>query len=124
MDVKGLSFPFGYSDQSGRVQSSDGIAQIESCVKLLLTVDKGSRPMMRDYGVGLSILLQEPNDEVMQNLTRRLIYEEIVRWEPRIQPIDVQFTVDEDLGILRVDLTYALLDTGEQRVMNFDFSTG
>jgi phage baseplate assembly protein W len=121
MGLKGLKFPFSISAQSGRTSAVENKAQIESCLKLLLAVDKGSRPMRRDYGVGIGTLLQEPNDDILQNLVRRFIFEEVMRWEPRVVLKDVEFISNKDLGVLHVVLFYDLSDTGEANQIDFSF---
>lgn len=122
--LKGIRFPFGVSTAAGRVRSAEGTEQIESCLRLLLVVDPGSRPMLRTYGIGIQSMLQEPNDEGTQNLFRRLIFEGITRWEPRVSLNSVDFSKDEELGFLHVVLHYELTNSGEALVSDFSFNIG
>ena len=117
--LKGLRFPFSVSDVSGRSEVTEFSAQIESSLLMLIVTEKGSRPMLRDYGLGIRQLVQEPNDEVLQNLFRRLAYEEIIRWEPRIVLNEIDFAVNEE--VLHIYLRYVLVETGSERVSDFTF---
>lgn len=119
--LKGMRFPFSVSSISGSTQTTSEKQQIESCLKMLLVTEKGSRPMLRDYGLGLALVLQEPNDEIAQNLFRRLAFEEITRWEPRIIVTNIIFKVEE--ADLHIFLEYQLLQTGESVTSDFTFPT-
>lgn len=120
-NLKGLLFPFRVSEQSGRSAAAVNVDQIESCLKLLLATDPGSRPMKRTYGVGLNVLLQEPNDQNLRVLFRRIIFEEVTRWEPRVNIVDVEFKSDAELGTLHVILKYELSETGESKELDISF---
>lgn len=120
-NLKGMLFPFRVSAQSGRAAASVDVAQIESCLKMLLTTDPGSRPMRRRYGVGLQALVQEPNDQNLRSLFRRIIFEEVTRWEPRVIINDVVFESDEQIGTLKVILYYELSETGESKELDISF---
>lgn len=121
MSLKGMLFPFRVSAQSGRSAAAVDVGQIESCLKMLLTTDPGSRPMRRTYGVGLNVLLQEPNDDNLRSLFRRIIFEEVTRWEPRVNIVDVIFKSDEQIGTLHVILKYELSETGESKELDISF---
>lgn len=117
--IKGLRFPFKVSVKSGRTEVTTEAAQIESGLRMLIVTEKGSRPMLRDYGLGLKIILQEPNDELLQNLFRRLAFEEISRWEPRVIINNIYFKVDKEN--LHIYLEYRLAETGQDIVSDFSF---
>ena len=117
--LKGLRFPFAVSVNSGRCESTENEDQIESCLRMLIATEKGSRPMLRDYGLGAKLLLQEPNDEVLQNLFRRLVFEEVARWEPRVTVNDVSFLVNE--AELHIVLYYQVNETGADKASDFSF---
>lgn len=117
--LKGVRFPFVVSGVSGGSIATEEKAQIESCIKMLLVTEVGSRLMLRDYGVGLSLILQEPNDEVAQNLFRRLAFEGITRWEPRVMITNMTFKTEEE--ILHIYLEYQLLVNGESITADFAF---
>lgn len=116
-ELKGIKFPFALASDSGGARGATDAEQIESCLKMLLVTEKGSRVMMRDYGLGLGLILQEPNDEMAQNLFKRLIFEEIMRWEPRVILNSVQFSVEEET--LHIYLEYQV---GQRENIMSDFA--
>jgi len=119
MALKGFRFPVVVSPTRGQMLTTEESKQIESDLLLLLVTEPGSRPFRRDYGVGISLLLQEPNDQMLQTLMKRLIIEGVTLFEPRVLINDVQFkTTDSTLTII---LVYELQTNEQENVTEFNF---
>jgi len=119
MTLKGFRFPVAVSPTRGQMLTTEERRQIESDLLLLLVTEPGSRPFRRDYGVGISLLLQEPNDQMLQTLMKRLIIEGITLFEPRVVINDVQFKTND--STLTIILVYELQANEQENTAEFSF---
>ena len=119
MTLRGIKFPFTISASRGGALTSEEIKQIESDLYLLLVTEPGSRAFRREYGVGISLFLQEPNDDILLALLRRRIIEGVVMFEPRISINDIQFAVKE--STLTIIVSYEVQSTGQHNSSQFSF---
>lgn len=120
LPLKGLRFPFTISSSRGNALSGEEVKQIESDLLMLLVTEPGSRPFRRDYGIGISLLLQEPNDDILQALAKRRIVEGIVMFEPRIILTNIDFKATNE--ILTITLGYELQSNGQNITSDFNFN--
>ncbi|MFK3934787.1 GPW/gp25 family protein [Pantoea agglomerans] len=70
----------------------------------ILITPEGSRIARRDYGSLLSLLMDQPQNDVIRLQVMAAVYVAISRWEPRVRLSTVNLTSDFD-GSMVVDLT-------------------
>lgn len=93
---KGIAFP-PRIDRSGRLAWSEGEANVEESLRVLLTTDPGERVNLPEYGAGLSRYLFLPNIASTHVQIRKSIEDSIRRWEPRVQVDTVLVDADPDV---------------------------
>ncbi len=111
-----------------RVNASGGIAlvrreqELEESMRLILGTALGERPMRPEFGCAIHDYVFAPADATTAG---RLAYEvqaSLERWEPRIEVVDVDVTVDvTDATILYLDISYAIRGTNDPRNLVFPF---
>jgi uncharacterized protein len=86
---KGWSFPIslGEGDAPGISQGQESILQ---SIRVILATSPGERVMRPDFGCGLHQLVFSLNDSRTTGQAAREVREALVRWEPRIDVLDVQ----------------------------------
>jgi len=95
-----------------QVNPGGGIARaryeqrVEESIYLILSTAKGERVMLRDFGCGIHDRVFAPNDSVVQTTVVSEVREALVRFEPRIDVLDVtaESAADEqNLLLIRID---------------------
>ncbi|WP_420076091.1 GPW/gp25 family protein [Streptomyces sp. JL3001] len=103
--IRGVAFPFRVDPRTGGIGVSAGADKLrENVVRLLLT-RIGERPMLREYGGGVTQLFQESVDEGMVAIARHQITRALLRFEPRVLPQEVG-VVETEPGVLRLRVLY------------------
>lgn len=102
--VKGLAFPFRIDPRSGGVAIAEGPSKLRENLQHLLLTRVGERVMLREYGGGVSQLLQENINEGLIAVARLQIGGAMLRFEPRAVPQDVH--VVDRAGELWLIVTY------------------
>ncbi len=80
------------------------IDHIRQSMRDILITPEGSRIARRDYGSLLSVLIDQPQNDVLHLQIMAAVYVAISRWEPRVRLSTVNLTSDFD-GSMQVDLT-------------------
>jgi len=83
-----------------RLGETDPVRQVLQNVAVLLATPKGSVPLYRDFGLDWSCL--DKPTPVAKAMLRGAVREAILRWEPRVNLLDIQ--IEEDAtqpGLLR-----------------------
>ena len=80
------------------------IDHIRQSIRDILITPEGSRIARRDYGSLLSVLIDQPQNEVIRLQVMAAVYVAISRWEPRVRLSAVNLTSDFD-GSMVVELT-------------------
>lgn len=80
------------------------IDHIRQSVRDILITPEGSRIARRDYGSLLSVLIDQPQNDVIRLQVMAAVYVAISRWEPRVRLSTVNITSDFD-GSMVVELT-------------------
>jgi phage baseplate assembly protein W len=97
---------------TGQVAMVDGIGAIRQALMLLLSTVPGERLMRPDYGSYLHRLLFANNDQTTAGLAIHYVRQAVRRWEPRVSIIDIDATVDPEIGSqLNITLTYRVRAT-------------
>jgi phage baseplate assembly protein W len=83
---KGWGFPVALGEP-GVAQGHESIVQ---AIRIILSTSPGERVMRPDFGCGLHHLVFAPNDPRTSGRAAQEVREALVRWEPRIDVLDVQ----------------------------------
>jgi uncharacterized protein len=102
---RGLSFPVKPSP-ARTLPYADGDEKIRQSVRLILETAPGERQMRADFGCGIHDLVFQANTEALRGLVRERVQDSLVRWEPRIDVLDVRVETPPDAGnylLIRID---------------------
>src|SRR5215472_9307278 len=99
---KGWRYPVGL-DRDARIQMSRGEESIRDSIWIILATAPGERVMRADFGCGIHDLAFALNDADTRGRVKELVFQALIRWEPRIDVLDVDIEVkghlDEQLLI-------------------------
>ncbi len=121
---RGLRFPV-QPDQRGRLAQSQDEQKIEESIWLILSTAPGERVMLPDFGCGLQELVFEPNSPLTESAVAIEVQQALVRWEPRIDVIDVQVDAPQpNLMLIRIDYRVRAANTTHNLVYPFYITEG
>jgi len=120
---RGWSYPLGTS-ATGGIALSSGDDEISESIRLILGTAPGERPMRPDFGCAVHDLVFAAVDA---NFAGQVAYEvraSLLRWEPRIEVVDVTVTLDDERdGVVLIGIDYTLRTTNDRRNLVFPFYT-
>jgi len=93
---RGAPFPFRPDDARKVLPWSSGEEKVRQSMWLILATAPGERPMRPDFGCGVHDLVFQANTVAFQGLVAERVRSALVRWEPRIDVLDV--TVEAPIG--------------------------
>lgn len=107
----GISFPFKI-DREGRMVMSSLEDHIRESIILILNTAKGERVMRPDFGCGLQELVFSNIDASTTALVKHEVEEALIRFEPRIDLINVQvMRSTEQKNVLDINIEYRVRKT-------------
>ena len=119
----GWSFPVR-TDATGRIALATHERDIEESIRLILGTAHGERPMRPDYGCAIHDYLFAGVDYDVAGRMAVAVRAALVRWEPRIEVVDVQIRFDpSDPALVYIDIRYAIGETNDPRNLVFPFYT-
>ena len=119
----GWAFPVR-TDATGRVALVAHEREIEESIRLILGTAFGERPMRPDYGCAIHDYLFAGVDTEIAGRMALAVRASLLRWEPRIDVLDVQVGFDpEDAARVFIDIRYTVGDTNDPRNLVFPFYT-
>lgn len=119
----GWAFPVGV-DARGGIALARGTDELEQAMRLILMTYPGERPMRPEFGSRLRDFVF--NGATWENATAvgNEVRAALLRWEPRVEVTEVAVSPDsDDLGLLYVDIGYAVKATNDRRNLVFPFYT-
>lgn len=103
---RGFAFPFA-PDADGWLVLVGGAERIRQSIWLVLSTAPGERLMRPEFGCGLHDLVFQPNTAALQGMVQSRVREALVRWEPRIDVLDVRVNADgAERNRLLIDIDY------------------
>jgi phage baseplate assembly protein W len=102
---QGWPFPVKPSP-GGRLSFLAGETKIQQSIWIILSTAPGERPMRPDFGCGIHDLVFEANTASLRGLIQERVREALVRWEPRIDVVDVRVQTPPDSRnhlLIRID---------------------
>ena len=98
VDFLGKGWKYPVSIQNSKIALSEGEDSIRESIMIILGTTKGERVMRPDFGCGIWELVFAPNNTSTATLVTFYIKEALLKWEPRIEVLDVSVTPDEEEG--------------------------
>jgi phage baseplate assembly protein W len=118
---KGWAFPV-------RVNATGGIAlvsnerEIEEAIRLILGTAPGERPMRPEFGCRIHNYLFSSSDATTAGMIAADVKASLLRWEPRIDVLDVTVGFDElQPELVYIDVRYRIRSTNDARNLVFPF---
>jgi phage baseplate assembly protein W len=108
---RGISFPPRVGSD-GRVAWSEGEANVEDAIRVILQTDRNERLRLPEFGAGLKRYLFEPNTVATRHQLEGRILRALAAWEPRIvvDTVDVDEDPDDPEGAIAT-IRYKLVAT-------------
>jgi Bacteriophage baseplate protein W len=107
---KGWGFPINRDRESG-VEISYGEESIRDSIWIILATAPGERVMRPDFGCGLHQLVFAVNDATTLGQVAEEVREALIRWEPRIEVLDVDTEVRGRGEVLLINIHYRVRST-------------
>ena len=101
----GFAFPLSITPSGGFAFASYE-ADIEQAIFHILSTARGERVMLPDFGCGMHDLVFSPNTSTQAGAVASEVRQALVRWEPRIDVLDITVTIGGDQGevlLIRID---------------------
>jgi hypothetical protein len=112
-----IDFPFHF-DSRGRTALTDRDDHVRDMIEQLIFTNPGERVNRPDFGSGLLQLVFGPNNPELAATVQFTLQAALQRWlGDVIQVRELDVTAED--STLRITLTYALTDTGEERSATF-----
>lgn len=118
MGGRHMAFPFRIN-ADGRTAAPGSVEEhVRGEVTQLLLTNAGERPFLPSFGGGLRRLIFEKNTDAAAGLAKAGISQALGRWMGH--RIEVQtLEVNADGATLAVDLSYKIIETGEEKRLRF-----
>ncbi len=126
-DFLGSGWKFPVSIKDGKILSSGGYDSIRESIMIILGTAKGERVMRPDFGCGINELVFAPNNTSTATLITFYIKEALLKWEPRIELLNVNAEPDEteqNKLIITIDYMVKTTNTKDNLVYPFYLETG
>jgi uncharacterized protein len=121
----GWAFPPAFNRNTGTVEMSEGVKDIEESLHILLSTTLGERVMQPKYGCNLKEFLFEALDSNMIGYIKQRVKDAILFYEPRIIAERIEVTGDDssDLweGRFTIAVEYTIPGTNSRFNYVFDF---
>lgn len=118
---RGWGFPMrtGPTGGIGMVERDE---EIQEAIRLVLGTAPGERPMRPEFGCGIHEYVFAGTDGGTAGRIAQEVRIALERWEPRIDVTDVVIAFDSvELGLLYIDVHYAIRSTNDRRNLVFPF---
>lgn len=123
MSGRHLAFPFRIGTDGRTVPPVDLNEHVRGEILQLLLTNNGERPFLPNFGGNLRRLVFQGNDEITAGLAKSDMSQAMSYWlGHRVKVISLD--VENLDAILAVDLSYQVIDTGEQRRLRFEHGGG
>ena len=113
-----IDFPFHF-DSRGRTALADRDDHVRDLIEQLIFTSPGERVNRPDFGSGLLQLVFGPNSPELAATVQFTLQAALQRWLGDVVQVTALDVSAED-STLRLSLTYRLMDTGEERSVDFE----
>ncbi|MCZ7398928.1 MAG: GPW/gp25 family protein [Candidatus Methanoperedens sp.] len=126
-DFLGSGWKFPVSIKDEKIVFSEGYDSIRESIMIILGTAKGERVMRPDFGCGINELVFAPNNTSTATLITFYIKEALLKWEPRIELLNVNAEPDEteqNKLIITIDYMVKTTNTKDNLVYPFYLERG
>jgi len=117
---KGIKSPVGIKE--GKIATSSGEELIRESIMIILGTAKGERVMRPDFGCDIYELVFAPNNTSTATLISVYVKEALLKWEPRIEVLNVTVEPDkEDGNKLNINIDYLIKTTNTKKNLVYPF---
>jgi phage baseplate assembly protein W len=121
-DFLGRGWKYPIFIENDKIASSGGEDSIKESIIIILTTGKGERVMRPDFGCRIYELAFALNDTSTASLIQFYIQEALLKWEPRIEVLDISVAPDEDEGnLLSINIEYMVKTTNTRDNLVYPF---
>jgi phage baseplate assembly protein W len=107
---KGWSYPV-WRDQNTGIAEKAGEDSVEDSIWIILATAPGERVMRPDFGCGIHQYVFALDNATTIGQVTKAVREALIRWEPRIDVLDVDTEVKEHGGLLLINVHYRVRAT-------------
>jgi len=107
----GWNFPPTFRREWYGVEMLSGEDDIRSSIGIILSTIPGERVMLPNFGCNLQPYVFDTMNPANTTLIEKIVHDALVFHEPRIIVGDITTTTDQELGILNIDIQYAVIAT-------------
>ena len=120
----GWKFPLQVTP-GGKIAQAKYEQRVEESIYLILSTAKGERVMLPDFGCGIHDLVFAPNNASTLTLVVHHVREALVRYEPRVDILDVDAeTAPDQLNLLLIRINYRIRTNNAVGNMVYPFYIG
>lgn len=123
MSGRHLAFPFRIGTDGRTVAPANPDEHVRGEILQLLLTNAGERPFLPSLGGNLRRLVFQGNDEVTAGLAKSNISQALSYWLGHRVKV-LRLDVDNQDAKLAIDLSYQVIDTGQQRRVRFERGGG
>lgn len=109
---QGWKFPVRVN-ASGRLAYSSGPDRIRDAIWIVLNTSPGERVMRPTFGAGVRDFVFAPNSTVMRTRLSSAISTALVRWEPRIEIVNIDVSALDEPNLVNISIDYTIRTTNE-----------
>lgn len=105
-----------------KIACSEDEECIRESIMIILGTAKGERVMRPDFGCGIQELVFAPNNTTTATLITTHIKEALLKWEPRVEVLDVSAYPDEDeTNKLNINVEYRIKTSNTKNNLVYPF---
>ena len=115
----GWSFPLEF--ENGRAKLAEYEVSVHQAIWIVLGTARGERVMRPDFGCGIHDLVFGMSNATTAGLIAYEVRQALLRWEPRIEVLDVRVSPDDAGRQLLVDIDYQIRATNSRYNLVYPF---
>lgn len=109
-------------DHTGSIRLTDGAADIDAAMQVVLATAPGERVMRAQFGCRIWDLLFEPVTANVLGLMAQAVRDALAQWEPRVEVERVDPVPDpRDPALVTITIEYRVKATNDRRNLVFPF---
>jgi len=109
-------------DHTGSIRLTDGAADIDAAMQVVLATAPGERVMRAQFGCRIWDLLFEPVTANVLGLMAQAVRDALAQWEPRVEVERVDPVPDpRDHALVTITIEYRVKATNDRRNLVFPF---